>query len=118
MANQKRNSLVYLKIIALGFICVVLTATVYAHGGQQHVMGTVKAIGADSITVESTTHQIQTVNVTSQTKFINGGSPSTLSALKPGDRVVIHAKPVGKKLEATEVKFGTATTSAAGKSTH
>jgi preprotein translocase subunit YajC len=118
MANQQRNSALYLKLAALCFISVLLTATVYAHGGEQHVMGTVKAIDASSITVESDTHTRQTVNVSSQTKFINGGNPSTLSALKPGDRVVIHAKPVGKTLEATEVKFGAAPASAAGKRAH
>lgn len=117
MARQKRNNAI-LKTVALCFISLLLTATMFAHAGMQHVMGTVKAIGADSITVETTTHQTQTVSVTSQTKFVKGGKPSSLAELKAGDRVVIHAKLADKKLVAAEVNFGAAPTTAAAKGTH
>ena len=58
--------------------------------------------------METASHQSQTVRITAQTKFIKGGTPGSLTDLKAGDRVVIHAKLAGDKLEATEVKFGAA----------
>lgn len=101
-------------IITLLVVGVFSTGVLWAHGNEKHVMGTVTAIGADSITVETTSHQVQTVQISSQTKFLKGEKASSLSDLKVGDRVVIHAKPSGDKLEATEVKSGVHT-HAAGK---
>jgi|ERR1700694_4608501 len=115
MANQKRNNLLYCRIIFMLLIAVLFTGTGFAHGHEKHVMGTVKAVGTDSVTVETTAHQNQTVQITSETKFVKNGAASSLSDLKAGDRVVIHAKDSGGKLEATEVKFGAAQKSAAGK---
>lgn len=40
------------------------------------------------------------------TKFVKGTSAATLQDVKVGDRVVIHAKPEGSMLQATEVKIG------------
>jgi hypothetical protein len=106
MARQKRSGMVYQKIVFVLLITLLCSGPLFAHGNEKHVLGTVKAVGADSVTVETTSHQSQTVQVTAQTKFIKGGAPSSLSDLKVGDRVVIHAKASGDKLQATEVKFG------------
>jgi len=117
MANQKKSSAL-LKLAALCFVGVLLTTTVFAHEGMQHVMGTVKAIGADSITVETKDNKEQVVSVNSQTKFTRSGKPSSLAELKTGDRVVIHAKLADKKLVAAEVSFGIAPTTASAKGAH
>jgi hypothetical protein len=106
MAKQTRNDVAYGKIVFILLATLVFTGTLFAHGNEKHVMGVVKSIGADFVTVETANHQSQTVKITAQTKFIKSGAPGSLSDLKPGDRVVIHAKPAGDKLEATEVKFG------------
>ena len=115
MARQTRNDFAYSKIVLILLVSLVFTGTLFAHGNEKHVMGVVKSVGADSMTVETANHQSQTVQITAQTKFIKSGAPSSLSALKAGDRVVIHAKPSGDKLDATEVKFGTVPKSAAKK---
>ena len=117
MANQKRNNAL-IKIAALCFISVLLTATVYAHAGMQHIKGTVKAIAADSITVETTTQQTQVVTVNSSTKFTKSGKPSSLAELKAGDLVVIHAKLADKKLVAAEVNFGAPPPTSSAKGAH
>ncbi len=104
MAIQKRNEIVYSVVLLLAV--VALTGSLFAHGNEKHVLGVVKSVGADSVTVETASHQTQTVQVTAETKFVKSGAPSSLSDLKVGDKVVIHAKPSGNKLEATEVKFG------------
>lgn len=106
MASQKRNNLVHSKMVFMLLVVLVFTGSLFAHGNEKHVMGVVKSVGADSVTVETASHQSQTVQITAQTKFVKSGAPSSLQDLKVGDRVVIHAKPSGNKLEATEVKFG------------
>jgi hypothetical protein len=108
MAKQKRNDMVYRKIVFVLLMALLCSGSLFAHGNEKHVMGTVKAIGADFVTVETASHQSQTVQITSQTKFVKSGAVSGLADLKVGDRVVIHAKASGDKLEATEVKFGAA----------
>jgi hypothetical protein len=50
---------------------------------------------------------------------VKSGASAGIKDLKVGDRVVIHAKPVGSDLIAHEVRFGkapAASTSAAAKS--
>ena len=79
MATQKRNEIVYGVIILLAVL--VFTGSLFAHGNEKHVLGVVKAVGADSVTVETTSHQSQTVQITAQTKFIKSGAPSSLSDL-------------------------------------
>jgi DUF917 family protein len=43
------------------------------------------------------------------TKFLKNGAAATLKNLKVGDRVVIHAMPMGDMLHATGVKIGEGT---------
>ena len=114
MVPKKRSSVVF-NTIAICFAALMLTGNLFAHGNEKHLMGTVKSVSADFIVVEETSHHTQTVQITNQTKFLKAGQPSSVRELKAGDRVVIHAKPSGNKLEATEVKFGSATTPAATK---
>ena len=85
-------------------VTLFFSSLVFAHGNEKHVMGTVKSIGPDSISVETTGHKMETVQVTKDTQFVRGEKPSNLQELQVGDRVVIHAKPEGDKLNAAEVK--------------
>jgi len=95
-------------------ITIFLAAVAYAHGDEQHVMGTVTKITKTTITVEVTPKQgetektIVTVNVLSSTKFEKMEAPATMKDLKVGDKVVIHAAKKGEKLEAHVVKIGMA----------
>lgn len=109
MANQKGSNAMDRKSILLSLTVLFLTSMLLAHGNEKHVMGTVTAIGGDSISVENSSHQVQIVQINSETKFTSGGNPSSIANVKVGDRVVVHAKPVGDKLEATEVKTGSET---------
>ena len=74
----------------------------------QNVMGTVKAISADSITVETIDKERKAVTVTllQSTRFIKDGAETSVKDLKVGDRVIINTKPIGDKLEAVKVVFG------------
>ena len=99
------------KSVFNGAILAALTilmpaALVLAHGNEQHVMGTVTKIDAGNVTVKATDGSLKTVMVTPETKFLKGTLAGTLKDLKVGDRVVIHSKPEGSMLHATEIKIG------------
>jgi uncharacterized protein DUF5666 len=84
----------------------LLTAAAFAHGGEEHVIGTVASMAKDSITVKTATNGLVTVAVTPQTTFSKNKSAAKLSDLNVGDRVVIHAKELTEgKLVADTVQF-------------
>ena len=79
-----------------------------ARGDVENVMGTVKAISANSITVETMGKEPKPVTVTllTSTKFIKDGADTSAKDLKVGDRVVVTVKLNGDKLEVVRVVFG------------
>jgi len=83
----------------------------FAHGNQQHIMGTVTKIEGNAITVEAATKAGEktpiTIRVVPQTRFTKDGSVATFKDLRVGDRVVIHALKKGEQLEAQTVRVGT-----------
>jgi hypothetical protein len=93
------------KILTLLAI-ISLAAVAFAHGTDKHVLGTVTKITDTEITVETQTNEVQVVKIAPDTSFVKSGANATLKDLKVGDRVVIHAKPVGSDLIAHEVRFG------------
>jgi hypothetical protein len=93
-----------LSVLAMGLS--FLSTIVLAHGDQQHVMGTVTKVDAGSISVKTRTGDEKVVLVLPTTKFVKGTAVATRQDLRVGDRVVIHAKPEGNMLQATEVKIG------------
>ena len=96
------------------FAVVLLAAVAFAHGTDKHVLGTVTKITDTEITVESQTKEVQVVKIAPDTSFVKSGASASLKDLKVGDRVVIHAKPVGNDLIAHEVRFGKMAPAAAG----
>ena len=90
-------------------ILLLLMATIlYAHGNEQHVMGTVTNITATAITVKTQDGNSVEVFVGQDTKFMRGGQPISAKDVKQGDRIVIHANKKGEKLTATTVAIGKA----------
>jgi Domain of unknown function (DUF5666) len=101
----------------LSLLAIVSLATVaFAHGTDKHVLGTVTKITDTEITVETQTKEVQVVRIAPDTSFVKSGANATLKDLKVGDRVVIHAKPVGNDLIAHEVRFGKQPPAATGSS--
>jgi hypothetical protein len=84
-----------------------------AHGADKHVLGTVTKITDSEITVQAQDGQLQVVKIAPDTSFVKSGASASIKDLKVGDRVVIHAKPVGNDLIAHEVRFGKPPTAAA-----
>jgi Domain of unknown function (DUF5666) len=96
---------------------VSLAAVAFAHGTDKHVLGVVTKITDTEITVESQTKEVQVVKIAPDTSFVKSGASATIKDLKVGDRVVIHAKPVGSDLVAHDVRFGKPAPAATGSAT-
>jgi hypothetical protein len=102
----------------LSVLAIVSFATVaFAHGTDKHVLGTVTKITDTEITIETQAKEVQVVKIAPDTSFVKSGASATLKDLKVGDRVVIHAKPVGTDLIAHEVRFGKQAPTAAAPAT-
>jgi hypothetical protein len=97
---------------------VFLFATLaFAHGNEQHVIGTITAINGDVITIQTVDKQTKVVNLSGNTKFTKSGAAASRDDLKVGDRVVIHAQKEGDKLVAHSVALGRASLNAPHKHT-
>jgi len=94
------------KQFSIAILFLALAAVAFAHGTYTHVMGTVTKITDSEITVETMDKQVMVVRIAANTSFLKGGAAATLKDLKVGDRVVIHAKPIGTDLVAHEIRFG------------
>ena len=91
-------------------VCFALAAVAaMAHGGEEHVIGTVTKVTDKSITVKTTAKEPVTVYVATATKFMKGKAAAKITDLNVGDRVVIHAtEGEDEKLVADTVEFGAA----------
>jgi ribosomal protein S1 len=93
-------------VVVLGISLAAVAAL--AHGGEEHVMGTVTKVTANSITVKTTAKDPVTVGVVPATKFTKGKVAEKITDLNVGDRVVIHAtEPTEGTLVADTVEFST-----------
>ena len=81
-----------------------LSMPALAHEGHDHkVMGTVIAIDASHIEVKATDGTIQSLQVTSKTRFKKADAPASRADVKPTDRVVVKFAEEAGKAEAHEV---------------
>lgn len=94
------------RIFALITLVLLSVTMLFAHGDEKHVMGTVIKKSGSSITVKDMKDKSTDVAITSTTKFMKGNKAVTADDVKEGDRIVVHAKQNGDKLEATMVKVG------------
>jgi hypothetical protein len=94
-------------LIQLVICALVLGAMAFAHGGMDHVLGTVTAITDHSLSVKTRDGAIKTVEFDSETKFVKGDALATLKDVQVGSRVVIHAHNRDNVLHAAEIKIGT-----------
>ena len=90
----------------------LLPVGAFAHPGHTHmVMGTIKALDATHIVVETTdakTHATKPVDIalTDATRYRRGNAATQRSALKPGERVVVSYTEAKDVLTASEVRVG------------
>jgi len=93
---------------AIVVMLTILAASSFAHGGFNHVRGTVVSVTSDAITVKTATGNV-TVKLDKQTQYTKNDQKAQLSDVVPGARVIVEA-PQAKDKAAQSVKIGVATT--------
>lgn len=102
---MKRRAFLLTACLALVFLAFSAAAAL-AHGGEEHVIGTLAQVTPASITVKTTAGKLVTVSVAPESKFLKNKAGATLTDLQVGNRVVIHAKePEEGHLVADTVEF-------------
>jgi hypothetical protein len=93
--------------IITALFSLAFATTLLAHLGAEHITGFVKTVDRQSLTVETTKHETVTVLLTTKTQGMKSAVAFNIQELKPGERVVIHAKKnAAGALEAIEVDWG------------
>ena len=96
-----------IKITILALLALT-PAIVMAHGGEQHVMGTVAAVSDTSVTVKTTAGKTVVVAFDAKTTtYARAGKAIGKADIKVGEKVVIHAVELKEKLVAHTVELGT-----------
>ena len=88
-------------------ILVFATTPGFAHGGFDHVMGTVVQVANNVLTVKTAKGNVD-VKLDDKTELTKSGQPAQLVDLAPGARVVVDIPEGSKDKIAHSVKIGTA----------
>src|SRR5690242_7682093 len=95
------------RAFALGLAIVLLgaAAPVFAHGGFDHVRGTVVAVANNVLTVKTDKGNVD-VKLDSKTELTKNDQKAEIADLKPGMRVVVDIPEGSKDKVAHSVKIG------------
>jgi len=111
MHTKLKTQIALLAILMLA----LLPTSASAHGGEEHVTGTVTKVSDTSVTVKTLAGKMVTVNFDAKTTYARADQPIQKTDIKIGDRVVIHAVEVNEKLTAHKVEIGGAAAKDAAK---
>ena len=105
-----------IQIALLAILALALSPTmVSAHGGEEHVIGTVTKVSDTSVTVKTKAGKMVEVGFDAKTAYARAKLPAKKTSVKVGDRIVIHAVEVNEKLVAHTVELGAATAASKSK---
>ena len=90
-------------------VLLALAIPAFAHGGFDHVMGTVVKVANNVLTVKTTKGNVD-VKLDDKTEITKNDQKAQLTDLTPGVRVVVDIPEGNKDKLAHSVKIGTATT--------
>src|SRR5438552_12328043 len=105
------------KLTACAFTILFVAGVILAHGNATHLMGTVTAVGKDTVTIQDKDGKPVIVMLEKSTKYFKTKKPVTIDELKIGTRVVIDAE-MNEKMKmysAEEIQIGAAAKAAAAK---
>ena len=99
-----------IQIALLAILSLALLPTIAtAHGGEEHVTGTVSKISDTAVTVKTTAGKTVEVSFDAKmTTYERAKQTIHKTDIKVGDRIVIHAMEVNEKLVAHSVEIGAA----------
>ena len=100
----------YKSFIVLLAAFVLSAGIVYAHGGNDHLTGTITAIEGDHIQIKDQAGKTVMVMLGKTTKYLKSEKPSTKAELKVGTRILVDAKmdEKMKMYSAQEIQIGVA----------
>jgi uncharacterized membrane protein YphA (DoxX/SURF4 family) len=107
MKNQTRTG------ISLLVLLLTALALSFAHGGFDHVRGTVVGVENNVLTVKTDAGNVA-VKLDGRTQFTKDGKKVQIAELVPGVRVIVEV-PQGKEKVAQSVKIGVAAAGKGGK---
>jgi membrane protein implicated in regulation of membrane protease activity len=108
--NISTNTKLKIQVAILTVVSLALLPTIAtAHGGEEHLIGTVAQISDTSITVKTTAGKIVEVTCDEKTTYARAKQTIHKTDIKVGDRIVIHAREGNEKLVAHTVEIGAAT---------
>ncbi len=93
--------------LALSISSLLVSTALFAHGGQEHTMGTVSAIDAKHVEVKTQDGKTVSIQLTSDTKYVKGKTAAAFADVVVGTRVMVESKKDKDQLVATEVQIGT-----------
>src|SRR6266851_6401270 len=103
--TKLKTHVAILAIVSLALLPTIATA----HGGEEHVTGTVTKISDTSVTVKTTAGKTVEVGFDAKTTYTRAKQPIQKADIKVGDRIVIQAMEMNEKLVAHTVEIGMAT---------
>jgi hypothetical protein len=101
---NRRTNIIITKVLTLVLACA---AFVFAHGGFDHVGGTVVKVENSVLTVK-TTHGNVAIHLDAKTEITQDGKPAQAADLKQGVKVVVDVPEEAKVKVAHSIKIGTA----------
>ena len=108
--NMNTTTKLKIQVALLAVASLALLPTIAtAHGGEEHVTGTVTKISDTSVTVKTTAGKTVAVGFDAKTTYARGKESIQKTDIKIGDKIVIHAGEVNEKLVAHTVEIGAAT---------
>jgi len=102
--NRKPRTTITRMVLSVAVI-LALAAPIFAHGGFDHVMGTVVKLADHVLTVKTTKGNVD-VKLDEKTELTKNGMKADMVDLKPGVRVVVDIPEGSKEKIAHSVKIG------------
>lgn len=96
------------KRLRAGFLALAMATAAIAHEGMEDITGTILSVSENSVSVKTTKGKTIEVKLDAKTEFSRGKQQAKQADLKVGDRVVVHAMEMDKKLTAHLVQLQTA----------
>jgi hypothetical protein len=101
-----RSNIITTKLLTVAF-AIVSVVPVFAHGGFDHVIGTVAGVSGNVLTVKTAKGNVN-VKLDEKTEISRGDQKAQSSDLTPGLRVIVDIPEGSKDNIAHSVKLGTA----------
>lgn len=103
--NRKKR--LYLQVAMIALLCMGLAAAAQAHEGHHHTtMGTVKAIDATKLDLETTEGKLESFVLTAETAYKRGDAAAVHHDVAVSARAAVMYETKDGKNVAIEVKLG------------